>query len=159
MFVHLVYFIFNNQRIKKPTLSNLLTGWQSAPCVLWGSSSTRCLTQQFKKAAGKVKLSWYILSKSQICAHTYHIRTSHMSLPNRPKSTQINVQAVKWVHRGVSTPVDLHPAAFAFCSVFSMQLWALCILALQERGCHTGCVPRSRSGKATSNHLELMLIF
>lgn len=57
-----------------------------------------------------------------------------MSQPNRLKLTQINVQAVKRLHRGLSTFVNFHTTAFAFCDVFDMQLSAqsselLCILA------------------------------
>lgn len=36
---------------------------------------------------------WHILGKSEICAHTYHIRTTYISQPNKPELTQINVQA------------------------------------------------------------------
>lgn len=183
---HLVYFNFNWQRQKvfTPTVllhdffpvmrSNWLTGIQSAPCVLWGSFSEG-LSQQAawlsnlkstpKRCQGRPDAAfvWHILGKSEICVHTYHIRTIYISA----KSTQINVQAPRSL-RGC-TEVSGHlaalcSAAFAFHSMFNTQLppWQAelpCILALNEHGCQTGYIPRSRLGISISNRLMFMLIF
>lgn len=183
---HLAYFNFGRQRQKvfTPTVllhgfffpvmsSNLLTGIQSAPCVLRGSFSTSHLTQQFKKYSQMLSRK----ARCSICVtHTWQFRNmytciSHQDnlhlLANRPKLTQINVHAPSSLTGCTEVSghfVALRSAARAFRYVFNTQLpprqsELLCVLALNECGHQTGYIPRLRLGISISNRLMLMLIF
>lgn len=101
---HRMYLNFNRQRQSLcshcpftyfcPVMrANLLTGIQSAPCVLWGSFSTSCLTQQFKTYFQTLSAK----ARRSICVtHTWQVRNMHTHISHQnnlnlsAKQAQIN---------------------------------------------------------------------